>query len=149
LYRTQPGSNRAEGGLTIERDLEHLKLLAIFNYILAGISALGGCFPVLHLLAGVFIVSAASSQGQTPGAVAGIVFIGFAVVIILLAWGLAAVNYFAAQGLAHQKRYGYCKAIAVIQCFFFPLGTILGVFTLIVLQRDTVRELFDRNSLNI
>jgi hypothetical protein len=33
-------------------------------------------------------------------------------------------------------------AIAGIECIFIPFGTVLGVFTIIVLMRPTVKELF-------
>jgi hypothetical protein len=32
--------------------------------------------------------------------------------------------------------------MACIQCAFFPFGTVLGVFTIITLSRERVKELF-------
>jgi hypothetical protein len=32
--------------------------------------------------------------------------------------------------------------MACIECLFLPFGTILGVFTIIVLSRESVKELF-------
>jgi hypothetical protein len=32
--------------------------------------------------------------------------------------------------------------MAGIECIFMPVGTVLGVFTIIVLMRDSVKELF-------
>ena len=40
----------------------------------------------------------------------------------------------------------YCIVIAAICCLSVPLGTILGIFTIIVLQRDTVKALFDSHT---
>ena len=34
--------------------------------------------------------------------------------------------------------------MAALSCAFFPFGTVLGVFTIIVLQKDSVRQLFGR-----
>jgi hypothetical protein len=34
--------------------------------------------------------------------------------------------------------------MAGIACVFMPFGTVLGVFTIIVLMRDSVRRLFGR-----
>jgi hypothetical protein len=36
--------------------------------------------------------------------------------------------------------------IAWIECIIIPFGTILGVFTIVVLTRDSVMELFERDS---
>ena len=34
--------------------------------------------------------------------------------------------------------------IAALECLSVPLGTLLGVFTLVVLSRPSVRDSFDR-----
>jgi hypothetical protein len=34
--------------------------------------------------------------------------------------------------------------MAGVECLFMPVGTVLGVFTIIVLVRDSVKELFGR-----
>jgi hypothetical protein len=36
----------------------------------------------------------------------------------------------------------FCLVMAGIACIFMPFGTALGVLTIIVLMRDSVRELF-------
>jgi hypothetical protein len=36
----------------------------------------------------------------------------------------------------------YCLVVAGIECIFMPFGTVLGVFTIIVLMRPSVRNLF-------
>jgi hypothetical protein len=33
--------------------------------------------------------------------------------------------------------------MACIDCAFFPFGTVLGVFTILTLSRETVKTLFD------
>ena len=33
-------------------------------------------------------------------------------------------------------------SVGGVECLFFPFGTILGVFTIVVLMRDSVKELF-------
>jgi len=37
----------------------------------------------------------------------------------------------------------FCVVMAGIACMFMPFGTVLGVFTLVVLTKPVVRELFD------
>jgi hypothetical protein len=52
------------------------------------------------------------------------------------------------RALAKCTRYWFVFVIACIECLFMPFGTILGVFTLIVLSRESVKKLFlsDRSS---
>ncbi|MDJ0671770.1 MAG: hypothetical protein DWQ53_23750 [Microcystis flos-aquae DF17] len=44
--------------------------------------------------------------------------------------------------LKRRQRYWFSFVMACILCLFTPLGTILGVFTIIVLSRQSVKELY-------
>ena len=48
----------------------------------------------------------------------------------------------AGRSLARHRRYTFCLVVAAILCLFVPFGTLLGVFTIIVLVRSTVRARF-------
>ena len=37
----------------------------------------------------------------------------------------------------------YCMVIASLECLFMPFGTVLGIFTLILLNKDSVIEIFE------
>ena len=137
--------------MTVEstsRDIDHLRLLSIFQYILATLLGLGGCFPVVYLLIGVMMMTGAlpgiSQQQDATMAVFGGIFMGFGALAISLAWALAFCVFLTGHYLARHSHYTFCVVIAAIECLFMPLGTILGVFTLIVLDRDSVKTLFLR-----
>jgi hypothetical protein len=49
---TQGNAYGGEKETPMNQDLEQLRLLAIFHYIVTGLSALLACFPVLHLAVG-------------------------------------------------------------------------------------------------
>lgn len=34
----------------VGKDLEHLRLLSIFHYVVGGLIALFACFPIIHLM---------------------------------------------------------------------------------------------------
>ena len=48
----------------------------------------------------------------------------------------------AGRSLALRKHYSFALVIACIECLFVPFGTILGVFTIVALSRESVRALF-------
>jgi hypothetical protein len=129
----------------VNQDLEHLRLLSIFHYVVGGMVALFACFPCIHLAFGVALVSGAWAfpQGQgPPAALMGWFFISIASVIILLGWSVAIAILLAGNFLGRRAGYTYCLVIAAIECAFIPFGTVLGVFTIIVLNRSSVRALF-------
>jgi len=128
------------------QDIEHLRLLSIFHYVMGGMLAIFSMFPIIHLSMGIAMVAGAFDQiekGEAPPAFIGWFIILFAAFFILCGLTLATCVAMAGQRLAHKRNYMYCLVMAGIECMFTPLGTILGVFTIIVLIRPTVKELFD------
>ncbi|NNF08321.1 MAG: hypothetical protein HKN21_16280 [Candidatus Eisenbacteria bacterium] len=129
---------------TKTKDHEHLGLLSIFYYVLAGITFLTACFPIIHLVAGIGLIS---GWGAEPGAeeetvMVGWLFASFAGTMILLGWILAFFFFRAGQFLSRRKKHTFCMVMAALACLFVPHGTVLGVLTILVLQRDSVKEMF-------
>ena len=77
----------------VNRDQEHLRLLSIFHYVLAGLLAVMGCFPIIHLMVGIgLILGAGTAPGGPDGpppAIVGWLIVGFASVFILFCWATA------------------------------------------------------------
>jgi len=63
-------------------------------------------------------------------------------VIILSGWILAALMVRAGLKLKRRQSYTFCFVVAAIECALMPMGTILGVFTLLLLYKPEVKELF-------
>ncbi len=129
----------------MRQDLEHLQLLAIFHYVVGGLTGLCACLPIIHLIVGISIVSGLLPQapGEPTPAFVGWFFIGIATVFIVLGWTLAICMILAGRMLQRCRGYLFCLIMAGIACMWMPLGTPLGVLTFIVLLRPSVKALFD------
>jgi hypothetical protein len=127
-------------------DLHHLRLLSIFHYVFAGIAALCATIPVVHVIMGVGILSGWFDQPgvEPPPPWAGWLFVALGSAFIVLGWAFAACMAVAGSLLNRRKGYVFCLVMAGIACLFHPLGTVLGVFTIIVLSRPSVKVLFGR-----
>lgn len=68
--------------------------------------------------------------------------------IFMGVWFIASgvLNLMSGFFLRSRKYRTFSIVVAAIDCLHIPLGTVLGVFTLVVLMRDTVRELYQANS---
>lgn len=131
------------------QDIDHLRLLSIFHYVVGGLTALFSCLPIFHLVLGlVFLLNPRlfhDGGGAPPPALTslmGLMFVGVAGLAILFGWTLAVVIIYAGRCLAQHRRHLFCTVVAAISCLLFPLGTALGVFTLIVLMRPSVKVMF-------
>ena len=134
----------------MNKDEEHLRLLSIFHYVVGGLAGLFALFPVIHLVIGlVFILApeAVESKGEAPPALVGWFFVIFAGMFIITGWVLAGFIITAGRFLARRRHRLFCLVIAGIECIFIPFGTVLGVFTIIVLMRESVKELFSKEVL--
>lgn len=129
----------------MDRDEEHLRLISIFHYVYAGVSALFALIPVIHVCAGAGLLTASlGGHGRNaPPAFLGALFIGIGLLIICLGLTHAAITYLGGRFIAARSHYVFCFVVAVINCLFVPMGTVLGVFTIIVLARPTVKKLFE------
>jgi hypothetical protein len=128
----------------VNTDSDQLRLLAIFHYIVSGLAAFFACFPIIHLIIGLFMIVAPQKfgRGNNPPAVIGWFFVDIASFIILAGWTFAVLVLIAGRFIARRKHYQFCFVIACVECIFMPFGTVLGVFTILVLNRPSVKELF-------
>ena len=141
----------------MNKDIEHLRLLSIFHYVVGGLVALFACFPIIHLTFGLVMLFAQGELENGPRndeeimQFFGAVMAAFAGFFILAGWTMAVCVFIAGRNLARHRRYTFCLVMAAILCVFIPFGTVLGVFTIIVLIRPSVKELFEqeKNSMGL
>jgi hypothetical protein len=127
------------------QDEEHLRLLSIFHYVVGGFAGLFALFPIFHLIFGLFFLFVPekfAGKGEPPPAILGWLFVIFALVFITIGWIFAGFIFTAGRFLARRKHYVFCLTMAAVECLFMPFGTVLGVFTIIILMRESVKQLF-------
>lgn len=129
--------------MTQSEDAEHLKLLSTFHYVVAGIFAVFSLLPVIHLIVGIAVVTGEiDSNGNSFPPAFGWMFIITALFMISIGMVTAVCVAVAGRRLARRTNYIFCLVVAVIECMFMPFGTALGVFTIVILMRPTVKEMF-------
>lgn len=130
------------------QDDEHLKLLAIFHYVLGALSFLGTLGGVLYMFAGFFFfqhaVASSHAAASAPPVEIGWFFAFVGGVIALLCVAIGVCLIIAGRSLTARRNRTFCLVVAGINFLHFPLGTLLGVFTFIVLMRPSVAAQFDR-----
>jgi hypothetical protein len=128
----------------MNQDQEHLRLLSIFHYVVAGLGALIACIPLIHLTVGVLMVTGRLADGRNPPPPAlGWILVGLGAAAVVAGWTFAALIARAGRCLARRTHYTYCLVMAALLCVLCsPFGAVLGVFTIIVLLRPSVKALF-------
>ena len=129
----------------MNNDKEQLKLLSIFHYVVGGMMALFSCFPLIHIAIGFAMLCGAFDGRDAPPKFLGLFFIILPGFMMLCGWTLAVCIFIAGSKLARYRARTFCLVIAGLECMFMPFGTVLGIFTIIILMKDSVKELFTGN----
>jgi uncharacterized membrane protein YfcA len=94
------------------------------------------------------LVPAFSSKGpqNLPPQLFGLFFIVIGGCMVALGWTAAICTFISGRYLAQRRRRMFSLVMAVVMCLMMPFGTILGIFTLIVLSRNSVQRLYREDS---
>jgi hypothetical protein len=131
-------------------DGEHLRLLAIFHYVSGGLTILFSCVFIVHLIFMSFVLRNIDKFENNPG-FGGKVdpeqFLGFFVVVFGIAIGLG-ILYGIAQIVSgrfikNRRHRTFSLIVALPNIIFIPYGTILSILTLRVLDRRSVKRLYE------
>ena len=129
----------------MDEELKRLSLLSKLNYVMSGLIALFSCFPLVHVVLGLMILTGKlppSQGGTAPPVFVGWLFLLVGSLIILLGWGTAFCVFLAGRKLARCKNWTFCIAVAAVQIMMVPLGTLLGVCTIVTLIKEPVKQMF-------
>ena len=130
-------------------DVQHLRYLTIGHYIGAAITALFACFPLIHFTIGlIFLIKPPEAPGGEPfpAQLFGLMFALIGGALVLCGWAFAALIFVAGRSLSARKQHTFCIVVAALCCAFFPFGTTLGVFTILVLTRPAVKAIFQQQA---
>lgn len=136
------------GGLS-EQKRSYLDVLAIAHYVYAALIALIAL--VMMVMASIGLMGFAGERGMhmgggMEGELAGCfpaAFIGLAFFVVL---AMAAVNFLVGRWLKQRRQWLGIIVVSVLNALNVPLGTILGVITIVILVGDDVRAAFDRGA---
>lgn len=131
------------------QDGDQLQLLSILYYVLAGFATLGACLPLLYFGVGMVLVGGAAIQADAE-AQAGLAVFGGLVMLIAVPFALLLIVqvvclFLTGRYLSQSRNHIFCFINACILCMHAPFGTALGIFTIIVLSRESVKQRFEMN----
>lgn len=135
------------------KDSKHLHVLAVFHFVSAGLALLNTAYlavviAALKLSPGLIHHTALQPGNEiSPAELAtltalldlGVWFVAIAIISTLV---YGTLNVVAAFDMLKRRRRTLSMTTAALNCLSVPVGTTLGIFTLIVLSRDSVCQLY-------
>ncbi len=131
-------------------DLEKLRILSVFHYVVGALSFLLALFPSIHLIMGITMLTGRFAHEQDfPARPMGWFFTILALLFMTVALVLGFALIAAGRFLAARTHYTFCITVAGLSTLLFPFGTVLGVFTIMTLAKDSVRALFEPAAVDV
>ena len=130
------------------KNREHLKLLSTFHYVVGGLTAAVSMLSLVHIGIGLSFILAPreipppETVPAPPMFSAGWLFLIVGLIVLLLGLTFSVCLIVSGRALAKQKRYWFSFVVACFECLYTPFGTALGIFTIIVLSRESVKALY-------
>ena len=130
-------------------DEEQMRLLSIAHYITGGMCILFASLFIFHFV--FFFVVAADPQffpapkaGQ-PGPPEGTfrVMGGVLGLFILAGWAFGGLTIYVGRCIKRRVKRTLSLVVACINLLFMPVGTLLGVSTIMVLSRSSVKRTYE------
>jgi hypothetical protein len=99
---THPPNNQS-------KDEEHLRLLAIFHYLVAALGAAFACLPLIHVAIGVMMIASpdfmTGAQNEPfPTTAFAYIFVIMGGVFVILGWSAAICTFISGRLLAQRRK---------------------------------------------
>ncbi len=133
-----------------QKDAEHLQLLVIFHFVIAGMALFGVAIMLLQFrMMDTFFTDPeiwkSNGHSNPPPASFFAMFRWFATIFGCYALLSLLLNVSSGICLVLRKYRVFSLVVAGINCLYVPFGTALGVMTIIVLTRESVQSIYRRS----
>ena len=122
---------------------DNLSTIAILHYVYGGLGLLGALFVLVYLGIGIVMVIAGVAEDEFAAMFVGTIFMIISVIVIIILIFSALLSALCGYFIQKRQNRIYCIVVAGLTSLNFPLGTALGVFTIIELEKDDVKKSFE------
>lgn len=134
----------ADTPISDRKDL--LTLAVIGNYLITVLLGVWAPSALIPLTLGITMLRGSLPVARDEGAAALGIVGGAIVALNVLSFAffaaLAVSSFISARRIAARRCFTFVLIVSVVQCFFMPIGTALGVFTLWLIHQDGVKAQF-------
>lgn len=131
----------------VEKLRQNLGMLGLAHYAFAGLMVLTGCIFFFHVFFGIATIAMPeafkdSNTGEPMPVFFGLTMTSIGGCAIAAFWTMALLFALAGGGLRSGRRRMLSLVTAVLMLGSFPLGTIVGVLTLMLLMKPEAKQIY-------
>ena len=126
------------------RNLETYRILFVIKGVL---NLLISLFGLVYVVMGFIIPTPTMIDfpGYSPFNIMSIILVVFGSIFILFAILMAVLTFLGAKYIGERRNATFIIVVSIINCLTGVLGIVLGILTIIELQKPEVRALFEAN----
>lgn len=121
----------------------NLETLAILHYVWGGLKIFASLFILIYVLMGIGMVAGGVYEGDFGMQFAGGMFLVFGGISFLLVVAIGILNILCGRYLQQKKNRVFCIVMSALACMNAPLGTLLGIFTIIEIEKPEIKAMFE------
>lgn len=122
---------------------DYLRIISVCYYVLGALTMLLSLLPLFHVFLGIMILSGEMNGKQPPPAFIGVLFVLIGALVICIIAAFGGCLLYTGKCFRERRHYIFCMVMSGLSCSSFPLGTVLGVFSIILLSKPEVRAEFE------
>lgn len=126
---------------------KHLRTLEILHYVYGAFVCVTGLALVFVIGAGMLMQSdwmAGNSQEELPNWLGGFIStLGTVILVVVELVGL--LNIYSGWSIGRRRNRTFSMVVSAVDCLSIPFGLLLGVFTLIGLSEESVKQEYEGN----
>ena len=123
----------------------NLDTLSTFHYVWGGLKLFASLFVLIYVVMGLAMFIAGTNNGEFELQMSGGIFfvVGFCGFLVVVALGV--LSLLCGKYLREGRNRVFCMVMSALACVNAPLGTVLGIFTILELEKPEVKKIFEEN----
>lgn len=123
----------------------NIELLSTLHYVWGGITLFASLFVLIYVLVGAGLLFSGMGSGELAEQFTGGVFMLFGLFGFLLVVAIGIMSILCGKYLKERRNRMFCLVISALSCANAPLGLLLGIFTIMEIEKPEIKKEFEDN----
>lgn len=123
----------------------NLDTISTFHYVWGGLKLFASLFILLYVVMGIGMFFAGADNGEFDLQMSGGILVVFGIFGFVIVVALGVLSLLCGKYLKERRNRVFCMVMSALACANAPLGTVLGIFTILEIEKPEVKKLFEDN----
>lgn len=127
----------------------NMELISTFHYVWGGLKLFAALFVLIYVFFGLGLIFGGVETGDPGMQIGGIFMLLFGIVLTLIIVALGIMSILCGKYLRERRNRMFCLVMSGLACANAPIGTMLGIFTILEIEKPEIKKEFEENEVRI